>query len=238
MLKAVTFDFWGTLYQDASAGDERLHMLEETLVRHNQPRSWNALEKAYKHAWSVFERIWLEEHRSATGRRWLHEMLSYLDVTLPDDTSTGLCQFMEEIYLHTDAPQLIPGVARVLPRLARRYSLGLISDVGLTPGRVLRKVLERDGLLSSFQVLTFSDETGATKPLPGQFLRTLAALKARPEEAAHVGDLPETDMAGAQAVGMKAILFLGVSQRQDGRPLADAVFEQYDELEELLERLA
>ncbi len=238
MLRAITFDFWGTLYQDAFAADERLRRLEETLVRHNQPRPRNALEEAYAHAWSVFERIWLEEHRSATGQRWLHEMLSYLDVTLPDDTSASLCQFMQEIYLHTDRPQLIPGVATVLPRLARRYPLGLISDVGLTPGRVLRKVLERDGLLSSFQVLTFSDETGETKPLPGQFLRTLAALKASPEQAAHVGDLPETDMAGAQAVGMKAILFLGVSQRQDGRPLADAVFEQYNELEDLLKRWA
>jgi len=102
---------------------------------------------------------------------------------------------------------------------------------------VLREILRRDGLLSHFRALTFSDETGATKPLPQQFLRTLAILEARPEEAVHVGDLPETDLAGARAVGMKAVLFLGVSHRQDGRPLADAVFEEYGELEELLERL-
>ena len=63
------------------------------------------------------------------------------------------------------------------------------------------------------------------------------AIRSRPEEAAHIGDLPETDLAGARGVGMRAILFLGVSDRRDGRPLADAAFEEYAELEELLERL-
>ncbi|UCC62985.1 MAG: HAD family hydrolase [Anaerolineae bacterium] len=237
MLHAVTFDFWGTLYQDASARDERLHLLEEVLARYSQPRPWTALEAAYRHAWSVLDRVWLEEHRSITIERWLREMLAFLKADLPEDVLAGLRRPIEEIYLHGDAPRPVPGVAEILPCLSRRYRLGLISDVGLTPGRVLREILHRDGLLPYFRALTFSDETGATKPLPEQFLRTLAILEARPEKAAHVGDLPETDLAGARAVGMKAVLFLGVSHRQDGRLLADAVFEEYAELEDLLERL-
>jgi len=237
MLHAVTFDFWGTLYQGASVRDERLHLLKEVLDRHSQPHPWTALEAAYRHAWSVLDRLWLEEQRPATVERWLCEMLAFLEADLPEDVLAGLRWPMEEIYLHGGAPQPVPGVAEVLPRLSGRYRLGLISDVGLTPGRVLREILRRDGLLPHFGALTFSDETGATKPLPEQFLRTLSILKVRPEEAVHIGDLPETDLAGARAVGMKAVLFLGVSHRQDGRPLADAVFEEYSELEELLERL-
>ncbi len=237
MLQAVTFDFWGTLYQNAPARDERLRLLEEMLVRHAQPRPWTALKAAYHHAWSVWERTWRKERRSITTEHWLREMLSFLEADLPEDARTGLCRPIEEIYLHDGAPRPVPGVADVLPRLSRRYRLGLISDTGLTPGRVLREILRRDDLLSYFGALTFSDETGAAKPLPEQFLRTLAILEARPEEAAHIGDLPETDLAGARAVGMKAVLFLGVSQRQDGRPLADGVFEKYCELEELLEDL-
>jgi len=237
MLRAVTFDFWGTLYQNATAQDERLHLLEEVLARHSQPRPWTALEAAYRQAWSVLDRIWREEQRPVTVELWLREMLAFLKADLPEDVLAGLRQPMEEIYLRGGAPRPVAGVAEVLPRLARRYRLGLISDVGLTPGRVLRQILHRDGLLPCFRVLTFSDETGATKPLPEQFLRTLAILEARPEQAAHIGDLPETDLAGARAVGMRAVLFLGVSHRQDGRLLADAVFEEYGELEELLERL-
>jgi len=237
MLHAVTFDFWGTLYQNASARDERLHLLEEVLARHAQPRPWTALEAAYRQAWSMLDRIWREEHRPVTVERWLREMLAFLKADLPEDVLAGLRWPIEEIYLHGDAPRPVPGVAQVLPRLSRRYRLGLISDVGLTPGRVLRQILRRDGLLPCFRALTFSDETGATKPLPEQFLRTLAILEARPEQAAHIGDLPEADLAGARAVGMRAVLFLGVSHRQDGQLLADAVFEEYGELEGLLEGL-
>jgi len=50
MLQAVTFDFWGTLYQNAYARDERLHLLEDVLARHSQPRPWTAIEAAYRHA--------------------------------------------------------------------------------------------------------------------------------------------------------------------------------------------
>jgi putative hydrolase of the HAD superfamily len=238
MLQALTFDFWGTLYQNVDGREERLYLLDQALARHSQPRSWAALEAAYQHGWSVMTRVWREEHRTATVEHWLRKVLAFLEADLPEDVQAALRRPLEEVHLYGNPPQPVPGVAEVLPRLAQRYRLGLISDVGLTPGRVLRELMQRDGLLPHFQALTFSDETGATKPLPGQFLRTLAALQACPQEAAHVGDLPETDLAGARGVGMRAILFLGVSQRQDGRPLADAVFEEYGELEEILERLA
>jgi len=45
----VTFDFWGTLYQNAYARDERLHLLEKVLAHHSQPRPWTALEAVYRH---------------------------------------------------------------------------------------------------------------------------------------------------------------------------------------------
>jgi HAD superfamily hydrolase (TIGR01549 family) len=239
MLRAVTFDFWGTLYQNTTGYKERMDLLTEVLEHHGQPRSREALETAYRHVWTVWDRIWREERRSLPTEYWLHEMLAALDAELPEDVAASLCRPMQEVYLHSEAarPTPVPGVTEVVPRLAQRYRLGLISDTGMTPGRVLRELLRRDGLLPHFRALTFSDETGATKPLPEQFLYTLTELEAEPEEAAHVGDLPETDLAGARGVGMKAVLFLGVSQRQDGTPLADAVFEAYGELEELLEKL-
>jgi putative hydrolase of the HAD superfamily len=237
MLHVVTFDFWGTLYQNAFARDARLRLLDKALTCHDQSRPWATLEAAYHHVWSVWHRVWQEEHRSITFDRWIHEVLTFLEADLPEDTVTGLRKPMEEIYLDGNKPQPVPGVDEVLPRLAQRYRLGVVSDTGLTPGRILRQVLHRDGLLHYFDTLTFSDETGATKPLPKQFLRTLDVLEAQPEEAAHIGDLPETDLVGARGVGMKAVLFLGVSNRQDGQLLADAVFEEYHELEKVLERL-
>ena len=235
LLQAITLDFWGTLYEDVSTTNERLPIIERALAAHGQSRSLNQIEAASKHAWTVWERTWIEEHRSLPISCWLDEVLGTLDVKLPSDTRRSLCRPLQEIYLNEDcAPQPIAGVLEIVPRLAQRYRLGLISDTGLTPGRVLREVMNRDGLLRYFSVETFSDEIGVTKPEPQAFIHTLEALGAPASAAAHIGDLPETDIVGARGVGMRAILFLGKSHREDGRPLADAAFEDYVELENLL----
>ena len=237
MLKAITFDFWGTLYQNAYAHEERRCLLWTTLLQHDQPRSLDEIDKAYHHAREVWDRVWRAEQRSLSIGRWLQEMLVSLNADLPDDVKVKLGRTIQEVYLLLDEPQPVPGAVDAVAHLSQNYSLGLISDTGLTPGRVLRKVMERDGLLHHFEALTFSDEIGSAKPQPEPFLRTLVALDVQPEAALHIGDLPETDLAGARDVGMKTLLFLGVSERDDGRSLADGVFESYDELSELLERL-
>ncbi len=237
MLRALTFDFWGTLYQNAYVREERLDLLSNVLQQHGQSRPLAELEAAVEHAKSVWEEVWQQEQRSISIDRWLDELLGHLGVTLPSKPRTELGQAIESVYLQTDKPRPVLGVREMLPNLADRYRLGLISDTGLTPGRVLREVMRRDGLLSNFDALTFSDELGMAKPRPEPFLHTLGELEALPNEAAHIGDLPETDLRGARNVGMKAVLFLGVSHRGDGLPLADAVFTDYSELDELLEGL-
>lgn len=237
MLKAITFDFWGTLYQNAYAHEERRCLLWTTLLQHDQPRPLEEIDKAYRHARKVWDHVWRAEQRSLSIGRWLDEILDFLEADLPDATRIELGRTIQEIYLLLDEPRPVPGAVDAVAHLSQNYSLGLISDTGLTPGRVLRKVMERDGLLHHFQALTFSDEIGSAKPQPEPFLRTLAALDVQPEEALHIGDLPETDLTGARDVGVKTLLFLGVSERDDGRSLADGVFESYDELSELLERL-
>ncbi len=47
---------------------------------------------------------------------------------------------------------------------------------------------------------------GRTKPHPSIFVAALRMLDARPQEAAMVGDSYEDDIAGARALGMRAIL--------------------------------
>ncbi len=235
-LLALTFDFWGTLYQNAYAQEERIDALERILKRYDQPRSKERVEAAYNHAGSVWDRTWREEQRSIPTARWLHEVLRYLDASIPSEVAGRLGQEIEESFLQSEDPRPVAGVIDVVPALAETYRLGVISDTGLTPGRVLRGVMERDGLLHAFDVLTFSDEFGKAKPRPEPFMRTLELLGARPGQAAHIGDLPETDLRGARSVGMKAVLFLGVSGREDGREMADAVFSDYHELQQLLKR--
>ena len=66
-------------------------------------------------------------------------------------------------------------------------------------------------MLAAFEYLFFSNEHGMSKPDVRVFQHTLAALDVRAPEAAHVGDIQRTDIAGAQAAGMAAVHFIGAN---------------------------
>jgi HAD superfamily hydrolase (TIGR01509 family) len=66
-------------------------------------------------------------------------------------------------------------------------------------------VLDRTGLTPLLDGIVISAEVGAAKPDPAIFERALAVAGARAEEAVHVGDTPDVDVAGALAAGLRAI---------------------------------
>jgi FMN phosphatase YigB (HAD superfamily) len=242
-IKAITFDFWSTLYQSKTVDyAKRLLQLKESIERGGRatftPEQFEAAVKMARDTWS---RTWTEEHRTMTADEWLAVMLRELSHTLELELLTEIRLTMENSIL-TDLPTLVPEAPRVLTDLSTRYRLGIISDTGITPGRVLRQLLEQDHLTGYFTHFTFSDEVGRSKPHPSAFLTTLEALGAAPAEAVHVGDLLRTDIAGAQQVGMRAVQYIGVSHDQangleNGRKIMpDAVIRSHEELEPLLRR--
>ena len=76
-----------------------------------------------------------------------------------------------------------------------------------------------------------------TKPEVIQFHTTLKRLNVRPGDALNIGDLVWTDIVGAKNAGMKAVRFSGVTARESDDELSDAVFDDYRQLEEILNRL-
>ncbi len=237
-LQAVTFDFWGTLYQarfDGTSREPRTDILQRYLTRQGYEIPRERLRVALDESFQRAGDIWLGEQRTADAPERVGWILKALGVTLPRDVLAAMTKELEEASL-ADKITLVPGAAETLHELANHYTLGLISDTGMTPGRVLRQLMARDGILDLFRHCTFSDETGRAKPHPRQFLDTLNELGVSPVEAVHVGDLTATDIVGARNVGMRAVLFTGVTQGQDAS-LADAVIASFDELPAVLHRL-
>jgi putative hydrolase of the HAD superfamily len=118
---------------------------------------------------------------------------------------------------------------------ARGIRMGIVCDVGFSGGEVLRELLDREGLLGHFSGWAFSDEVGHYKPSPQIFEAALGALRARPGEAVHVGDLRRTDIAGARAVGMGTVRYRGLhDDGEDSGAEADFVIDSHRELPGLL----
>jgi FMN phosphatase YigB (HAD superfamily) len=88
-------------------------------------------------------------------------------------------------------------------------------------------------MLDYFSGFAFSDEIGVTKPNEQAFRCALAGMQLPPERVVHIGDLPNTDICGAKAVGMKAILINGISGRREECG-ADAVVSDYAALRQVL----
>jgi len=85
---------------------------------------------------------------------------------------------------------------------ARGMRLGIISNWD----KRLRTIVREMGLDAIFDRVTISSEEGVRKPNPVIFERALAGLGVRAEEALHVGDLVEDDIAGARAAGLRGVL--------------------------------
>ncbi|GAB4435643.1 MAG: HAD family hydrolase [Anaerolineae bacterium] len=245
-ITAVTFDFWQTLYKNRPIDlDARLRQMQADLQRSSgQEISLEAVKLAARTARDTWSNTWAREHRTLSAGAWLDVMLAELGVSLPPEARQGIITRMEENLL-LEPPDVVPDVPAVLAELAQNYRLAVISDTGLSPGRVLRQILEQDELAQYFTHLTFSDELGRSKPHAQAFQATLAALDAPPQGAVHVGDLLRTDIAGAQGVGMRGVQYVGVNRddwsMSQSHPAPepvtpDAVIHAHTELPPLLAR--
>jgi putative hydrolase of the HAD superfamily len=232
MLEAVTFDYWNTLFVD-TRGREREHrraaILQEEVGRVAPVPSTAAVNDALQSGYDLFDRLWIHEHRTPLCVETVDGILAALRVRLPADAQERIVTQFEQLILELP-PEPMPGAMYALPALAERYRLAVICDTGYSPGLVLRELLERNGMLKYFRYLYFSNEHGMSKPEPRVFTRTLGELDVRAGEAAHVGDIQRTDIAGAQGAGMAAVLFVAANDHDARDTTADLVVRHFDEL--------
>ena len=121
---------------------------------------------------------------------------------------------------------LFPDAMGPLERLrAAGYRLGLITNGSV---RMQSRKLEHLALVPMFDTILISDAEGVHKPDAEIFRRALERLGVDAAQACYVGNHPEVDVAGAQAVGLRAIW------RRDPflapPPQADAVVETVGDL--------
>jgi putative hydrolase of the HAD superfamily len=94
-------------------------------------------------------------------------------------------------------------VEPVLLQLRQRgIKIGVISNWDTR----LRRISDGLGLSRLVDFLVISAEAGVRKPSPGIFQLALEKAGVRPEEAVHVGDLPEEDGEGARRAGLRPVL--------------------------------
>ena len=248
-IRAISFDLWDTLFVDDSDEPKRKEqglpdkatarrtLVHEALCRHADIERLR-VDAAYDAVDAAFRKVWDQQHVTWTVRDRLTVLLNSLGRELPPDELAELIRAHEEMELEV-SPDLIPGVKQALDELHEAgFRLGVISDTVFSPGRTLRVLLEREGLLGLFDALVFSDEVLRSKPDPAVVLRACDALGVAPQELVHVGDRAEKDVSGPHAVGARAILCAAGRDRHGAQPTgAEGRFDDYAQLPALINEL-
>ena len=235
-LQAVTFDFWGTLFEwNGWAAGVRRDVVRAFVARHRAELSAEVVDATFAGAVAAQDAAWRKSLHFGPAAIIEH-FLAELAIDASADSRLELQRLIEDpVPERVLSP--IAGVEAAIGRLRERgLRLGIVCDSGMMVGRVLRGQLERTGLAGHFEAgaLAFSDEVGVTKPRPEIFQRALAALDAQPGRAAHVGDLRFTDMAGARALGMRAVRFRGFNDDTGEGPDGHVTIDTYEDLEAAL----
>jgi putative hydrolase of the HAD superfamily len=109
-------------------------------------------------------------------------------------------------------------------------------DVGVTTNLTTRTQLRKLrvlGIENDVDAFVTSEEAGREKPGSATFTLALARLDCPPGDAVFVGDKPDSDIAGANAVGTETVLFNGETDSET--PAAHEPDYYAEELADVLE---
>lgn len=232
MIRAITFDYWDTLYEGGALPERvalRRTAVGALLGAYGRELPEAQLRALYEASGREAERWWSEEHRGYTTQERLRWILERAAVQPRED-----CRHVAAAVDAVDnallmlPPAMLPGAWQMLRTLSRRFTLAVISDTGFASGRAQDRLLEKDGARKFFAATIYSMDVGHAKPRPEIFAAAVETLGIAPHEVIHVGDNERTDVRGAIAAGFRAIRLDVV--RQGGPSEGEFVARTFEEL--------
>ena len=233
----ISIDFWNTIAIAHTNGEKRhiarLTALTDLAAKYEKSLSIKEIKKAHAYASEKFDEIWLGTSRTPTTEELVSITVDYLGLKFSDDDLHRLT-FVYQKSLLDGPPEVAIGAADALKELSQKHKLAIISDTMFSPGTILRDYLHSKGIGKYFSAFAFSDEVGVSKPHPKMYEKVLSETSSDPKESFHIGDIHQTDIAGAQQMGMKAVLYTGVNKADEKTTTADFVTSNWHEIPSLI----
>ncbi|AWT11626.1 HAD family hydrolase [Stutzerimonas frequens] len=225
-IRLITFDLDDTFWETKPAIQSAETVLRDWLAKHAPRLGEFPIEALGAIRRMLVEREPTLRHRvSELRRRILQHALG--DAGYPREEADELAERAFQVFLDArHEVEIFPDVQPTLEFLANHYTLGVITNGNADVRRL--------GLADYFQFTLCAEELGIGKPDPHPFRQALRLGGALPEQAVHVGDHAEDDIAGAQQAGLRAVWFNPgqIAWTQDYQP--DAQIRSLAELPKLL----
>jgi FMN hydrolase / 5-amino-6-(5-phospho-D-ribitylamino)uracil phosphatase len=232
MLRALTFDYWDTLYEGGVLPERvalRRTAVGALLGAYGRALPDEQLRKLYEESGREAERWWSEEQRGYTTNdrlRWILERAS----VKPRESCEHVAAAADAVdnALLMLPPAMLPGAWQMLRSLHRHFTMAVISDTGFASGRAQDRLLQKDAARAFFSATIYSMDVGHAKPRPEIFAAAVKTLRVAPHEIVHVGDNERTDVRGALAAGFRAVRLDVV--KSGGPSEAEFVARSFEEL--------
>lgn len=213
-VKAVTFDLWETLLlerdgYDTRRSSARCRNLANAFKMLGVKVSVEKIDFALKETISSLLKVW-DTNKDVTHLDQIRLILKHLSggsAVAKDEWINALSSAYVSALFEVP-PYLNPDAHKVLRWLkSENISVGLICNIGLTPGFGLRRFLVNQGVAEYFDIMIFSDEVRVRKPDSRIFHLVAKKFKVKPCEVVHVGDNLRSDVWGAKNAGFRAVYF-------------------------------
>lgn len=227
-IKVITFDLDNTLW-DVEPALLRAEQAQQDWLRRHRPGTVETYD--HEALWEFKKSVWrrhpqLLHHVSQIRIQMLYELqvaAGYPEEEARSGAEQAFAVFLEQ----RQQVQLYEEALAVLEELAGNYTLG-----ALTNGNA--DVYKTDAG-DYFDFAFLAQDVGASKPHPDMFHAALSQTGVAAHNVVHVGDDPEHDIAGAQAVGMQTVW---MNSRQKQWPDSPRATREISNLRELPRAIA
>jgi HAD superfamily hydrolase (TIGR01549 family) len=227
----LSFDFWNTLYGNGDEPErhrlrvEYFHRIISNYIDVNN----DTIEKVFRASTEFFIFEWQHNYRTPSAQERIQYMADLLSLTLRMEDIEKISRFFGEVIFDIP-PQNNSENLTIIQQLADVYPMGIISDTGYISGKYIREFLKKEGIISCFQSLIFSDEREYGKPHISVFLQTCKNLNIPCSQLIHIGDLEQTDIQGAKNSGCIGIKYTGWNNNPTVNSQADQIVDNYKDL--------
>ncbi len=229
-MKAVFFDFVGTLITKEGENETHQNIIKEVLKRAGRE------DLDYVEVWEIYEEESSRLFKELAGKSYvkirdvdtdaLKRVAERYGFSIPND-------FWEiSLEMHARYGKLFPDAFETIKALKELgFHVGIITD---SDNDYIGAHLKALGLYDLFDSITTSEDAGFYKPHPRPFLLALERAGVKAEEALYVGDNPSKDCIGAKNVGMMSVLLDQRGQKRESWSNCDFVISKLDEVLEIV----
>lgn len=234
----ICIDFWNTLVNGSAEngalrGEVRRQALKNVAIELGTSLEDETIKTAFSKAFATFTKEWFGRQRTPLTTEIATSVCQELNISPNESQFKKLVHVFQHSFLDAPPPWN-QGVTEVIPELTQHFDLALISDTMFSPGSIIRGYFEESNLLKYFQTMVFSDEAGCSKPHERMYRLAMDSGNYSPEQTWHVGDLERTDIKGAKALGIRAILFVQINSSDAANTTADHVAGNWHEVKQLV----